>query len=378
MPRWPWASIMLLGACATCPGPAQAPTAAQTAGAQATPSASTPTGAVVPPERSTCDNPAEPLDERALALEQKSVEDFAMPGKWMTPADGGALEREVAKRPDCLSLRARLITFYGQHEWRPEHADNLLWFIEHYPDHPLLGTYGRFDDREKASSLKAEQLWDKQVETHPQNLLILHNAGWFFSVVNPTRALTLFAKGSELDPQNSRWLSLAAQVHMTQAEHGTPEVAVAEAKAAVADYRAAIQRTPRNGRGWMFANAAEAALVAQDLPSARDLATQALEPQNGGGRAIHSGHISLGKAALRAGDLPKARQHLVQACTTSLGWTAYGPDMSLAREMLDHGERQGVVAYLRACASVWKRRQDTLNQWADLIDKGETPDFDLK
>ena len=49
--------------------------------------------------------------------------------------------------------------------------------------------------------------------------------------------------------------------------------------------------------------------------------------------------------------------------------------MSFAREMLEAGEREPVLEYLRPCRSFWKADEGRLDRWTQEIKEGRIPDF---
>ena len=49
--------------------------------------------------------------------------------------------------------------------------------------------------------------------------------------------------------------------------------------------------------------------------------------------------------------------------------------MSFAREMLEAGEREPVLEYLRLCRSFWKADEGRLDRWTQEIKEGRIPDF---
>jgi outer membrane lipoprotein-sorting protein len=94
------------------------------------------------------------------------------------------------------------------------------------------------------------------------------------------------------------------------------------------------------------------------------------------GNAIHDGHMVLGRVALRNGDLATAKRELIAAGKTpgSPQLDTVGPNMSLAKELLDRNQRQAVGAYFSLCELFWERRE-TLRAWAAIAERGEVPDF---
>jgi hypothetical protein len=49
--------------------------------------------------------------------------------------------------------------------------------------------------------------------------------------------------------------------------------------------------------------------------------------------------------------------------------------MILAKELLEKGERETVLAYLQSCAKFWEMGGDRLQNWMATIRGGGTPDF---
>ncbi len=95
------------------------------------------------------------------------------------------------------------------------------------------------------------------------------------------------------------------------------------------------------------------------------------------GNAIHKGHIVLGRVALRRDDIQAAKKHLVAAGKTpgSPQLNSFGPNMTLAKELLERGETQAPIAYFNLCAAFWQMDQGQLQQWKKLAEQGLVPDF---
>jgi len=93
--------------------------------------------------------------------------------------------------------------------------------------------------------------------------------------------------------------------------------------------------------------------------------------------SLHHAHIILGRIALRSGDLAEAREHLIQAARSDgspvLG--SFGPNMMLAKELLEKGARDAVIEYFQQCASFWKNDRGQLVQWAATVREGGIPNF---
>ena len=95
------------------------------------------------------------------------------------------------------------------------------------------------------------------------------------------------------------------------------------------------------------------------------------------GNAIHQGHTVLGLLELDAGNLEKAERHLAAATRTpgSSQLKGIGPNMMLAKRLLEHGRMPAVLDYLTECGKLWKLSFGRLWKWKFEIRRGRTPDF---
>lgn len=95
------------------------------------------------------------------------------------------------------------------------------------------------------------------------------------------------------------------------------------------------------------------------------------------GNAIHDSHLVLGRFALRDGDISKAKEHLLKS-TESKGsstMNSFGPNMSLAKDLLLKGESEIVLQYFERCRKFWKKDHGKLDTWTESIRSGKIPEF---
>jgi hypothetical protein len=135
-------------------------------------------------------------------------------------------------------------------------------------------------------------------------------------------------------------------------------------------------------RGPLLARLARTALAAGNPEKAGRYANEALVASRDGvfwwtGDAIHQGNIVLGRLALRGGDVAEAKRYLLLAGKTpgSTSLAAQGPNMALARDLLEHGESAAVLQYLEECGSFWGGNRGRLAEWMALVRAGLKPDF---
>ncbi len=95
------------------------------------------------------------------------------------------------------------------------------------------------------------------------------------------------------------------------------------------------------------------------------------------GNAIHKGHLTLGRVALRENNVEEAKRQLILAGKTpgSPQLSSFGPNMILAMELLEKGETDVVLEYLDLCKVFWTMSMDKLTIWESKISNGEVPSF---
>jgi len=128
---------------------------------------------------------------------------------------------------------------------------------------------------------------------------------------------------------------------------------------------------------------AKAAFAAGDLDQAQTYATQLLEmaseyPNDWNyGNAIHDGNMVLGRVALRRGNAALAEQDLLNAGSTkgSPQLDSFGPNVSLAKDLLEAGRTAAVLQYFALCKNFWEKRFAKLDAWSATVRGGGIPDF---
>ena len=97
------------------------------------------------------------------------------------------------------------------------------------------------------------------------------------------------------------------------------------------------------------------------------------------GNAIHHANLMLGRISLKEGLKEKAKEYLISAGKTpgSPQLNSFGPNMSLAKELLEIGEDKIVIEYIELCEKFWKRilSRKKLMKWKRAITKSAIPNF---
>ena len=120
-----------------------------------------------------------------------------------------------------------------------------------------------------------------------------------------------------------------------------------------------------------------------DMTKARSYAEQLLtevgsdRSQWNYGDAVHKGNLILGRIAVREGRLAEAVTFLRASGDTpgSGVLNSFGPNMSLAKDLLERGEVEAVLNYFESCRLFWKMGGTRLDAWSKDVQAGHIPNF---
>lgn len=121
---------------------------------------------------------------------------------------------------------------------------------------------------------------------------------------------------------------------------------------------------------------AKAALAADEMEKAVAYAREGLAPGSQG-QSTFDCNMVLGEVALRNGNVAEAAQYLIESGRSSgspvLG--TFGPNMSLARALLEKGEVDVVLKFFDLCKAFWTDHSQVLDRWSETVRKGGIPNF---
>jgi hypothetical protein len=166
----------------------------------------------------------------------------------------------------------------------------------------------------------------------------------------------------------------AQQAQLASYKKGLYEGTMAELKSAKDEY----------SRWCLLGDAAKASLDQGHDPDARSFAEELerLAPKYkkdwNYGNAIQDFNIVKGRLALKAGDVEAAKKRLLAAGHTSGSpqLNTFGPDMSLAKELLGKNEKAVVLEYFALCGKFWEMEEGRLAYWKKEVQQNRIPDFD--
>ena len=315
----------------------------------------------------------------------EDLRDDVLKGSELTVEQAAALEQELAANPQDLSARAQLLGYYFGQGFRasPErHRGHILWFIENAPESEVLEgpEASIFPSRDPDGYIEAKEAWLRVIAQQPRNTVFLRHAAGYFTLSDTELSAELLERAESLAPADPEWARELGSIHWRQARSPRGENDPAAAARALTAFERAYELSGGSARGSLLTYLGMAAFVAGDIEKARSHAESMLEtiPDDWNkGNRIHTGNLVLGRVALSEGDLAEAGARLIAAGQTpgSPQLNSFGPDMALAKKLLEHGETRAVVRYLELCGNFWEMDRGRLKEWIVLIEAGRTPDF---
>ena len=95
------------------------------------------------------------------------------------------------------------------------------------------------------------------------------------------------------------------------------------------------------------------------------------------GGAMCDANLVLGRVALRKGNVDEAKRDLIASAQVPVtpDLANNGPNMGLAKDLLEKGEKQAVLDYFELCRKVWSNGGAQLDQWSQQVRDGKAPNF---
>lgn len=330
---------------------------------------------------------------RSFASEKcdNTAYDLIQKGRYLSEEAAKQLEQKLSKNPDDLSQRTKLLGYYELKSFESDKARkkrqrHILWIIKNNPDDQIAGLpschLDPFIDGKVYN--KARKLWLKQTETFKKNTSVLGNAANFFIIYDEDLAETFLKNAQNIEPNNPEWSERLGHLYSLGNKSKDEKLRKEASLKALNQYENAYKLTVDDpNRFYLLSELAEQSFEAGDIESASKYSTELLSKAAhykndwNYGNAIHIGNIILGRCALKSGQLEKAKEYLVLSGKTpgSPQLNSFGPNMILASEVLEQGEREVVIEYFQLCAIFWKGGTSKLKNWTLTVKNGGTPDL---
>ncbi len=315
------------------------------------------------------------------------LEDRILAGRNLSAEDVKALEQKINETPDDIDSRIKLVGScwdqrFGNSESATLFRQQALWLIEHAPEHEIHSSpYCSLDRIIDGNAFsKGRDLWIKQVEAAPENVAILGNAAHYLLQADRKTAEEYLLRAQKLDPENIRWCERLAQIYSLNRKVDSGAANRALAVKELAQLEKAYEMASLLERDPLQADLAKAAFAAGEYEKARETAMRMVEHPGQGwnsGNNVHHGNMVLGLVALHEGDLEAAKKYLIESGKTkgSPQLDSFGPNMILAKALLEKGETDAVIEYFTLCGNFWEMDRGKLKQWSALAKQGIVPDF---
>ena len=315
------------------------------------------------------------------------VHDLARSGRKLTAEEAESLEKRVEQNPNEIASRTKLLGYYMKKQFRDQSArkakrEHVLWLILNAPDSDVLAaSYGQLDavlDSEAYS--QGKKAWIDHLKKEPENLKLLGHSASFFQLRHRELAKESLKKAQSLDKDNPKWPAALGQLYMLDMMGSSAKAKSDAAAKAMEQLEIAYQLSTDEARDPLLQSLAKAAFSANKPEKAKEYANLMLNQDVGGwnhGNNIHHRNLILGRIALASNDVEAAKQHLIKAGKTpgSPQLNSFGPNMALAKELLEKGEKDVVLEYFELCSKFWKMGKDRLDEWSVLVKGGRTPSF---
>lgn len=305
------------------------------------------------------------------------------------------LEKQVASVPDNLEARVKILGYYRLKRIAEKPAQaasqpHILWMVRNRPE-VATGPAFYIDKLLNSAHYKEVQAaWNEQIAKQANNLQILGNAAGFFLQSDSERSEKLLRQAQALEPKNPAWADQLGLLYSLNAMNGDAASKAANARKALESYEMALPgkdaKAGKEGdlRFYQLTTLAQAAYQAGEFTKAEAYAKELLETAPkfkadwNYGNAIYTGNSVLGLIALSHDNVGAARDYLLAASQTpgSPQLNSFGPDFILAKQLLERGEKETVLAALKNISKFWKSREDKLKEWQENISEGKMPDFD--
>jgi len=376
----------------------------------------------------------------AARAQTDSARVLLLKGSKLADTEADKLEEKVATNPDDPMSHILLIGYYehiGQGNFDLSKRDHVLWLIRHYPTSEIVGLpEGRLSPvLDPIGYFQGRDLWLKQVNAQKGDRVVILNAAGFLNHDDTSKiAESILKLASEARPDDYDWQERLARYYLLSlgSESGSTRKATAaeslriylrtinlmkatpvtayssqtkESKNLPPEFvqmlheEAIVERDIRLAE--VHQDAAWAAFESDQKDRAQSLSIESLSichrllgsgkfghgdlgvflapAYDDLGEALHRGNLILCKISLVEGNMVSAKKYLIESANTpgSPVLKSFGPDMSLAKEMLKRDERDIVIKYLELCSKFWKSHREDIPIWVKAIKNRKTPDFGI-
>lgn len=324
-------------------------------------------------------------------IDEDNTEKLIQEGLSLSEKEAEQLEAYLKNKPEDLSVRIKLLGYYFMKGYTSEKSQkarqrHIFWIIKHKSESEIAGLpYIMINPRKYPEAYKeASELWQKQVEIYRDKPSVLGNAASFFILNNDELSEKLLKRAKQLEPQNPEWPKLLGQLYQkrkVRKQEGEKKKTAFEAMREIEE-SLKLKKNDKE-KFYLLSDLAKNAFDAGEIKKAEkyaiDLLNLAQKYKNNWnyGNAIHHAYTIHGRISLISGDIAEAKEYLIKSAQTtgSPQLKSFGPNMSLAKDLLEKGECNIVLKYFELCENFWKSGKNKLMKWEKTVKEGKIPDF---
>jgi tetratricopeptide (TPR) repeat protein len=323
------------------------------------------------------------VDNRINDLVEHSLLRF---GDELTAEKLEMFERHVTDNPNDFAIHLLLLGGYFikrsySEQYRLRRQAHVLWVIWNKPESDTAGSphceLSWRDDGEAFSDGMA--IWNQNIALYPHDARVLGNAAAQFIFADRAKSMELYRRAESLEPTNPNWPQHLGHLYYLEAMRSSDDRRKQAAQQAVAAFEK-TRTLSKNLNHYLLVGLAKACVIAEDYDRARMVAgelisvSQPTTSRHLVNMSRHYGYLTLGYLAFQSGDIDEAERKLFEAGNYENS-SVSGPNMYLAYHLLQRGERDAVVEFLRRASKWWESTDHTAERWIYMIEHGETPDF---
>lgn len=315
-----------------------------------------------------------------LTLPKMAQHAYSMQGGRLSAKEAQALQKKADGDPADFGSRLQLLAYYSRKslsmpETLEPHKKLVLWLVRNYPESDAAGSFdAHFHTHINPDGyVKAKALWLEHAKTQSSNVVILRNAANYFLLSDRATAEDLLKKAQVVAPNDADLAHQLGHLYHLEVSRLEGDARRKQASLVMKQYEIAVANVGRANHYW-YADLAKAAINAAAFDKAEQYAKELLE-LSGEGKAVHDGNMVLGLVALNAGDIDKAKTHLLASAKVVDGptITTSGPNMSLAKALLEKDEKEMVLEFFQLVSKFWK--SEKLSTWIAEVKRDEIPKF---
>ena len=299
---------------------------------------------------------------------------LASEGARLSSTEATQLESLLAAGREDLDTRAKLIGYNlfrsDRHEARLH--EHILWLISHHPESELLRVCDISRSKHPDVYDQAHALWQRVLEQRPCDMLVWRQAFEFHFRFDRDFCDLIVDQILAVQPDSVYWHARRGALYaFHQCER--PDVAVG-----IRAYRRACEmaRPGEQRFDCLIALArlcleVDPELAEKSVISAGQEHVRRVDARTYG---MHHGNITLGRLCLRRGNVEHAKIYLAWAARLrgrSSVLASFGPDLQLASELLEVGERSAVIEYLKACEQIAPMNLPIYSEWRHKLESGK-------